>query len=177
MRTLAQYAFGLAAFLFCLDEAFAIDLAAAVGHSAPPPTTAANAPLDPNCGALPTAQCDPTIARGRATGWPQVWGYIDTAWIFVGERMAQNGVLFEPLFVTSINLNIGLLPNKKLSCSRTADSGRRSPASASPIRGRAILISANVNSTSMRASHGIISIVWSCGHPPILRAISIAVFR
>jgi len=115
MLSSVRYFLVPAAVLFCLGKAFAIDLAAVVDRSAQPqPTSSISPPLDATCGALPTAQCDPTIARGRASGWPEVWGYIDTAWIFDGDRMAPNGVLFEPLFVTSVDLNIGLLPNKKL---------------------------------------------------------------
>ena len=115
MLSSVRYFLVPAAVLFCLGKAFAIDLAAVVDRSAQQqPTSSISPPLDATCGALPTAQCDPTIARGRASGWPEVWGYIDTAWIFDGDRMAPNGVLFEPLFVTSVDLNIGLLPNKKL---------------------------------------------------------------
>jgi hypothetical protein len=52
--------------------------------------------------------------RGRATGWPEVWGYVETVGIVTGARMAPNGMLFDPLFSINSNLNIGILPNKKL---------------------------------------------------------------
>src|SRR5437016_2737763 len=101
--------------LLFLHSAFAADLSPAAEDSTQhlsAATTAATAA--PRCGALPTQQCDPTISRGRVAGWPEVWGYFDISGIVVGQRMAPNGVLFDPLFVTSINLNIGLVPNKKL---------------------------------------------------------------
>jgi hypothetical protein len=105
----------VAAVCFYAPEAFAADLSPTADNSTEQPaiSTAVATPTA-RCGALPTQQCDPTIARGRAAGWPEVWGYIDASGIFAGQRMAPNGVLFEPVVVTSINLNIGLLPNKKL---------------------------------------------------------------
>jgi hypothetical protein len=109
MLSVTRYVPPLGALAFCLQPSFAGDLVPAADVSMP--RAAAVSPL---CGALPTQQCDPSIARGRVAAWPQVWGYLDTTGIFVGERMAPNGVPFEPLFVTSLNLNIGLMPNKKL---------------------------------------------------------------
>src|ERR1700704_4110153 len=109
MLSVTRYVPPLGALAFCLQPSFAGDLVPAADVSTP--RAAAASPL---CGALPTQQCDPSIARGRAVGWPQVWGYLDMAGVFVGERMAPNGVPFQPLFVTSLNLNIGLMPNKKL---------------------------------------------------------------
>src|SRR3954453_13803574 len=84
----------------------------AAAPTAATPSNSTSAPM--LCGALPTKQCDPSISRGRVARWPEVWGYMDTTWDFSGTRMAPNGVPFEPLFVSSINLNIGLLPNKVL---------------------------------------------------------------
>ena len=112
---LIRYITALAAFVFHLSQAYASDLSPAADGSTPQPApSVAAAAAAPRCGSLPTQQCDPTIARGRISGWPEVWGYIDVSGIFAGQRMAPNGVLFEPVFMTSINLNIGLLPNKKL---------------------------------------------------------------
>jgi hypothetical protein len=112
---LLRYAMAFTALLFCLNRGFAADLTTVSDISTPQaPTLTAAAPIRPSCGSLPTQQCDPSIARGRVAGWPQVWGYVETVGIFGGERMAPNGVLFDPLFVTNINLNIGLLPNKAL---------------------------------------------------------------
>jgi hypothetical protein len=159
----------LGALAFCLQPSFAGDLVPTADISTP--RAAAASPL---CGALPTQQCDPSIARGRAAGWPQVWGYLDMAGVFVGERMAPNGVPFDPLFVTSLNLNIGLMPNKKL---YVFTERRRNRGSASPTRIRATLISASANSISMSASLGTTGIVSSCGRPHTLPAISIAAYR
>ena len=113
MPMLARYILALTAFFLYVSQAFAADLSPQADSSTPqpPPSIAVAAP---RCGSLPTRQCDPTISRGRVAGWPEVWGYFDTAGVFAGQRMAPNGVPFEPLFVTSINLNIGLLPNKNL---------------------------------------------------------------
>lgn len=109
MRGLAGRLGWTIVFISWLQPAIAADLAVAdVAPSAP------SQPLPARCGVLPTQQCDPSIARGRAGGWPDVWGYAETAGILDGQRMAPNGILFDPLFVGSINLNIGLLPNKKL---------------------------------------------------------------
>jgi hypothetical protein len=46
--------------------------------------------------------------------WPEVWGDLALAGIFTGERMAPNGVPFDPMFMTNVNINIGLLPEKSL---------------------------------------------------------------
>ena len=55
-----------------------------------PTTGIASASAPVLCGGLPTHQCDPSIARGRAAGWPEVWGDGDTAGILGGARMAPN---------------------------------------------------------------------------------------
>src|SRR3954451_8649006 len=52
------------------------------------------------------------LAGNRA--WPEIWGYSGLTAYATGERMAPNGVVFDPLFRSNINLNIGLLPRKKL---------------------------------------------------------------
>ena len=49
-----------------------------------------------------------------ADSWPDVWGYLGVQGYAPGERMAPNGVLFDPRFRSDFNLNLSLLPRKKL---------------------------------------------------------------
>jgi hypothetical protein len=111
-----RFALLLVTLLLCAQQALAADLSSSLekpsASAQEKPST--SAPSFPLCGGLPTQQCDPSIARGRATHWPEVWGYMGVSGILTGQRMAPNGVLFDPLFMVDINLNIGLLPNKKL---------------------------------------------------------------
>jgi hypothetical protein len=51
---------------------------------------------------------------GRSVAWPEVWGDLGLTGIVNGERMAPNGVPFDPLFMSDLNFNLGLLPKKKL---------------------------------------------------------------
>jgi hypothetical protein len=51
---------------------------------------------------------------GRSVAWPEVWGNLGLTGIVTGERMAPNGVPFDPLFMSDLNLNLGLLPKKEL---------------------------------------------------------------
>ncbi len=46
--------------------------------------------------------------------WPEVWGDLGLQGYASGERMAPNGVVFDPIFKSNFNLNLGLLPRKKL---------------------------------------------------------------
>ena len=46
--------------------------------------------------------------------WPEVWGDLGLQGYASGERMAPNGVVFDPIFKSNFNLNLGLLPWKKL---------------------------------------------------------------
>ena len=45
---------------------------------------------------------------------PEIWGDISVSGYAIGERMAANGVEFDPLSNTSLDLNFGLLARKKL---------------------------------------------------------------
>ena len=49
-----------------------------------------------------------------ASPWPEIWGNVGVRGYITGDRMAPNGVEFDPLFRSELNLNIGLLPQKKL---------------------------------------------------------------
>ncbi len=49
----------------------------------------------------------------HARSWPEVWGFGGFE-ATAGNRMAPNGVPYDPLFDLQAQLNIGLLPNKKL---------------------------------------------------------------
>ena len=45
---------------------------------------------------------------------PEIWGDVGLRGYFTGDRVAPNGLTFDPLFDVGINLNIGLLPQKQL---------------------------------------------------------------
>lgn len=47
-------------------------------------------------------------------GGPEVWGNLGQKLYATGERMAPNGVPFEPLFAAELDFNFGILPGKKL---------------------------------------------------------------
>ncbi len=49
-----------------------------------------------------------------AVWWPEVWGNFGLKGYFDGERVAPNGVEFDPLFKVDFDLNVGLLPRKEL---------------------------------------------------------------
>jgi hypothetical protein len=46
--------------------------------------------------------------------WPEVWGDLGVRGFFPGERIAPNGIEYDPVFALDVHLNIGLLPQKKL---------------------------------------------------------------
>src|SRR3954470_5774615 len=50
----------------------------------------------------------------RTSQWPDIWGDLGVRGYATGDRVAPNGVEFEPLFDVKLDLNIGLLPQKKL---------------------------------------------------------------
>lgn len=66
----------------------------------------------PFCGMSPPADLPAPFGPGRI--WPEVWGLVGIEGYYAGSRMAPNGVPYDPLFDMNLNLNIGLLPNKKL---------------------------------------------------------------
>src|SRR3982751_4859922 len=47
-------------------------------------------------------------------GWPEFWGNLALKGYGSGERVAPNGVVFDPVFRLDFNLNVGLLPRKQL---------------------------------------------------------------
>lgn len=57
---------------------------------------------------------DGTSASGPGTwSWPETWGVVGLP-VYVGSHMAPNGVPFTPIFGVDAELNLGLVPNKKL---------------------------------------------------------------
>jgi hypothetical protein len=54
------------------------------------------------------------IELGRRPRGVDVWGLAGINGYFMGERMAPNGVGFQPIFSLDSSLNIGILPNQKL---------------------------------------------------------------
>jgi len=46
--------------------------------------------------------------------WPEVWGDLGVKLYAAGNRMAPNGIAYQPLFSSDFSLNIGLLPHKQL---------------------------------------------------------------
>src|SRR4051812_10146601 len=57
----------------------------------------------------------------RTSQWPDIWGDLGVRGYATGDRVAPNGVEFEPLFDIKLDLNIGLLPHKKLYAVLDAD--------------------------------------------------------
>jgi hypothetical protein len=53
-------------------------------------------------------------ASSLALNWPQAWGSIGLPFYFGSSRMAPNGVPFTPIFSVTSDLNLGILPDKKL---------------------------------------------------------------
>jgi hypothetical protein len=74
----------------------------------PPPPTA------PECVPLPPSPDDPEMLRTHPRYLPQVWGVTGVRLFASGDKMAPNGVVYDPLFTYDFDLNIGLLPQKKL---------------------------------------------------------------
>lgn len=50
----------------------------------------------------------------EANNWPEVWGYLGLSTYATGDRMAPNGVSFDPIFKLDVDFNLGILSNKKL---------------------------------------------------------------
>ncbi|HEX7516657.1 MAG TPA: hypothetical protein VF345_05160 [Chthoniobacterales bacterium] len=46
--------------------------------------------------------------------WPEVWGYFGLSAYATGDRVAPNGVPFDPIFRLDVNFNVGILSKKKL---------------------------------------------------------------
>jgi len=78
------------------------DQAAAQEPLPSPPPQPASQPAEP---------CPPPDHRPL---WPELWGYIDTPGYIAGNRMAPNGVPYDPFFGLNFDFNIGLLPHKQL---------------------------------------------------------------
>lgn len=75
--------------------------------AAPPAATAVPTVLDPD----PT----PNLSGLRHHyNWPMTWGFAQSRAFYAGTRMAPNGNAYHPLFALDLNINFGLLPNKKL---------------------------------------------------------------
>jgi hypothetical protein len=53
-------------------------------------------------------------ASSLALNWPRAWGSIGLPFYFGSSRMAPNGVAFTPVFSVTSDLNLGILPDKKL---------------------------------------------------------------
>lgn len=105
-----RYAAALVTAVLCINHAFAADIP---GRS--PETAESSAqPASVMCGGYYGADCPPLNAERTRLGKLEVWGFIELPVYATGTRMAPNGVYFDPLFVLSSNLNIGLLPDKKL---------------------------------------------------------------
>jgi hypothetical protein len=70
--------------------------------------------------ALPTDAAPPACAPAAPVlpehhpCWPEVWGFVGLDLFFTGRRTAPNGLPYAPLFDANSELNLGLLPHKKL---------------------------------------------------------------
>jgi hypothetical protein len=62
----------------------------------------------------PPADDNAASRPSLAFNWPEAWGEIGLPAYFASSHMAPNGVPFTPLFSVTSELNLGLLPQKKL---------------------------------------------------------------
>src|SRR3954471_20420918 len=70
--------------------------------------------LDPRCeaGPPPSPPLVPPVPNHRLQ-WLELWGYAGLQGFFTGERMAPNGVAFNPIFALDSSFNVGILPNQR----------------------------------------------------------------
>ena len=77
-----------------------------------------NPAMGPTTGCDPSQECVPAQAANSGptprSNWPEAWGAVGLRGFYAGSRMAPNGVPYSALFDQTLDLNIGLLPNKKL---------------------------------------------------------------
>jgi hypothetical protein len=65
---------------------------------------------------LPDAPTEPVVPEvpEHHLAWAEVWGFIGLEGFGIGTRTAPNGLSYHPLFDADSELNVGLLPHKKL---------------------------------------------------------------
>jgi len=61
-----------------------------------------------------TIAAESGVAVQQIPGWPEIWGDVNARAYWPGDRVAPNGVVFDPVFGVDFHLNIGLQPQKKL---------------------------------------------------------------
>lgn len=95
--------------IFWTQQSFAADL--------PSPMPSADAGVKNSsliCGGYYGANCPPLNGDRYRLAKLEIWGFLDMPVYATGSREAPNGVYFDPLFALNSNINIGLLPEKKL---------------------------------------------------------------
>lgn len=55
-----------------------------------------------------------SVELERNPAWPEIWGDIGLRGFVPSERVAPNGLVFDPVFESDAHFNLGLLPQKKL---------------------------------------------------------------
>jgi len=68
-------------------------------------------PTTNNVAVLPPIDADTDRDCSR---WAEVWGFVEFRGAAVGSRVAPNGQPYDPLGSLDLDLNVGLLPDKKL---------------------------------------------------------------
>src|SRR5262249_31873872 len=68
----------------------------------------------PECCPCPPSPDDPDLLRTHLRYLPQVWGVTGLTLFASGNKMAPNGMVYLPLGSVNFNLEIGLLPQKRL---------------------------------------------------------------
>jgi hypothetical protein len=63
---------------------------------------------------LPSVSAPAPNPSWHVRPWFEVWGYTGAHMFVAGNRMAPNGFAYHPLFSADLDLNLGLLPRKKL---------------------------------------------------------------
>jgi hypothetical protein len=84
----------------------------------------------------PVGFSTPELMRHMPSSWLEVWGFGGFEGTY-GNRMAPNGVPFEPIFDAQAQLNFGLLPEKKLYLFADMDFWGQAPGAAvtNPLQG------------------------------------------
>jgi hypothetical protein len=68
----------------------------------------------PECCSRPPSPDDPEMLRVHPNYLPRVWGVFGLTMYLSGDKMAPNGLVYDPFGSIDFNLNVGLLPGKRL---------------------------------------------------------------
>ena len=101
-----------------------------------------------------------------STSWPEIWGVVGLPIYPAGNRMAPNGVPFQPIFSVTNDLNLGLLPDKELYVFYQGVFWAQHPSAAVTHRQNSIDFSKREVDSNW-GWRGNISMRWSCALRPM----------